>query len=534
MTVATPRDNPTVLVLGRDIRAFLTTIRSLGRAGIQVHVGMCPANDHALDSRYVTRFHQIPDYSEDPDRWLQSLLELISKHRFRLVIPTHDESVIPVQIHRDTLAQHCAVYALESRAFELSMDKIASSRLAEDLSINVPRQFEIDLQVSTPRLPDGISFPIVAKPPSSFAKDNLTQRREVIHLHSVPEMEAFVENHRSWGSALVQEYFSGIGAGVEVLALDGEVLTAFQHLRVHEPIDGGASSYRKSAALDPDLLLAAKKLIQALNYTGVAMIEFKINPVSGKWVFIEINARFWGSLPLAVSAGVDFPLYLYQMLVEGRRVFPQQYKVPVFSRNLQRDIYWFSDNLKARLRNRHSHATTPLHKVAGEFFNLLLFREHIDSFALDDPRPGINEFKDVVSIFGNKLSDTIRSRFYRLLPVRRFVSWKIRNRISQARSLLMVCYGNICRSPFAELQVKKICGESLDIRSSGFHAQVDRPSPPVAVRVASEFGIDLSHHRSSMLDKTLLDGSDVILVFDEKNRKMILERFPETKSRLSP
>ena len=45
--------------------------------------------------------------------------------------------------------------------------------------------------------------------------------------------------------------------------------------------------------------------LKELNYSGVAMIEYKLNPETGDWVFIEINARFWGSLPLAVAAGAD-------------------------------------------------------------------------------------------------------------------------------------------------------------------------------------------------------------------------------------
>src|SRR5690606_38589075 len=102
----------------------------------------------------------------------------------------------------------------------------------------------------------------------------------------------------NWGGALVQENFTGSGVGVELLAYQGEVLVAFQHVRVHEPLEGGGSSYRRSAALHPQLLAASKALMKALDYTGVAMVEFKFNFNTGDWVFIEINGRFWGSLPL--------------------------------------------------------------------------------------------------------------------------------------------------------------------------------------------------------------------------------------------
>src|SRR6185369_11393153 len=93
---------------------------------------------------------------------------------------------------------------------------------------------------------------------------------------------------------LVQQNFIGIGVGVEVLCREGEVLAAFQHERVHEPMSGGGSTYRKSVALSPELMDAARKLMRAMQHTGVGMVEFKVNPADGSWILIEINGRFWG------------------------------------------------------------------------------------------------------------------------------------------------------------------------------------------------------------------------------------------------
>jgi len=48
------------------------------------------------------------------------------------------------------------------------------------------------------------------------------------------------------------------------------------------------------------------------------MVEFKHSRRTGAWALMEINSRFWGSLPLSLAAGVDFPRYLYEMVCEGR------------------------------------------------------------------------------------------------------------------------------------------------------------------------------------------------------------------------
>lgn len=515
-----------VLVLGRDIRAFLAVIRSLGRAGLNVHVGMCKQDDIALKSCYIEMYHDIPDYDPAETHWLETVTALLHRYHFDLVIPTNDESLIPIQIHRDKLRELATLYSLNDKAFEIAFDKIKSSVLAEELSIPVPKQQEIDLKNSECQLAKGFSFPVVFKPPSSFVSDNLNDRREVLHVRTQQQLEEVSKKHQNWGQALIQEYFSGIGAGIEILAAQGEVLYAFQHLRVHEPIDGGASSYRKSAALNPEMLDASKRLIKDLDYSGVAMVEYKLNPDTGQWVFIEINARFWGSLPLAISAGANFPLFLYQMLVKRQKTFAPHYRIHIHNRNLLRDLYWMSDNFKARIHGKNDATTVPLPRFFMEFLNVLLLRERIDSFALDDLKPGLAELKLVFTNVKEKLVSSLRRRWLSIPFVRKRNSEKIRRNFADSKNILFVCYGNICRSPFAELYARQAYNSGYTISSSGFHAETDRQSPDQAIQVASEFGIDMASHRSSALNQELVSSADLIFIFDQKNQKAFEEHYP--------
>ena len=178
-------------------------------------------------------------------------------------------------------------------------------------------------------------------------------------------------------------------------AHEGKILFAFQHLRLHEPPEGGASSYRKSVPLHPDLLHAARLLMAALRYTGVAMVEFKIDQRSGRWALIEINGRFWGSLPLAVAAGADFPYYLYQMLVEGRRDYPPGYRDELYARNWIQDASWLVKKFTAGPANPRvpPNPSPPWRQVVAEFTNVLKLRERSDTFAWDDPLPAFAELR---------------------------------------------------------------------------------------------------------------------------------------------
>ena len=80
----------------------------------------------------------------------------------------------------------------------------------------------------------------------------------------------------------------------------------FAHRRLREkPPSGGVSVYRESVAPDPSLVARAAALLAGLGWRGVAMVEMKTDARTGTPYLMEVNGRFWGSLQLAVDAGVD-------------------------------------------------------------------------------------------------------------------------------------------------------------------------------------------------------------------------------------
>ena len=107
---------------------------------------------------------------------------------------------------------------------------------------------------------------------------------------------------------LVQQRITGPGLGVFLLAWDGRTLAAFAHRRIREkPPTGGVSVYRESVAVAPELREYSERLLERFHWRGVAMVEFKQDAATGTPYLMEINGRFWGSLQLAIDAGVDFP-----------------------------------------------------------------------------------------------------------------------------------------------------------------------------------------------------------------------------------
>ena len=520
MSAAARSPSRKVLVLGKDTRAFLSVVRSLGRRGIEVHVGWCEAGAAAAHSRYVGTIHEIPPPTLKDFRWRDRLLEILDRENFDLVIPCNDPSILPLQLHRKDFAPFLdSLYLLDEHAFRIAFDKLESYELARTLGIPVPRRLRASRLEDLASALSSFSLPVLVKPKASFTVDRLERKHHVRWARSPQELESLVQALLPWGDVAIEERVSGRGAGVEVLAHQGQLLVAFQHVRLHEPPSGGGSSYRRSTALHPELLAATQKFLQALRYTGVAMMEFKIDSDRGTWAFIEINARFWGSLPLALAAGVDFPSHLYEMWVEGRRDFAQGYRTGVSCRNLANDFLWMKRNV-------------PRWRMPAELVRLLPLREHSDTFVLDDPWPGVAEVWSGVRHVARAVGRTLTELALAWTPRRRHRTTSIRQALQRASRVLFVCKGNVCRSAFAHRLAERVLPSSLHVASCGYHPEAGRPCPADAVRVAAEMGIDLRPHRSTVLSPGMLRDADIVFVFDHDNYSTLRDRYPWAMSRV--
>ena len=127
----------------------------------------------------------------------------------------------------------------------------------------------------------------------------------------------------SGAGPLVQEHVPGDGWAYFALYWNGVQQRRFMHRRVREwPPSGGTSAAAESVLEAPALERAGEALLDALKWHGVAMVEGK-RAADGRFVLMEINAKFWGSHDLALAAGVDFPGDLVALL-EGNELAPQE------------------------------------------------------------------------------------------------------------------------------------------------------------------------------------------------------------------
>lgn len=378
-----------VLVLGDDMRAFLAVVRSLGRAGHSVHAVPYKQDAPALASRYIDRVHTLPPHAGEGVVWRRAMRSLIDAHRFDLVIPCCDRGILMFAAHRDHFAD-VAIALPSPQAIASLFDKHETRRLAERLGVPVAPGRMVEPGDDAATLVAEYGLPLAIKERRSYRLDDLSRRGEVTIVDDAKQLEATLAGRRPGDEMLVESFFVGTGVGVSVIASDGAVLTAFQHRRLREPVGGGGSYLRESEPVRRDMRDAVEAICRDTAFTGVAMFEFRDDTATGAWILLEVNARFWGSLPLPLSLGVDFPRYLYELLVDGREVSQVTYEHRVRGRNLLVNAY--DVLLRARsARSNEAEAGGELVRLVSLPWNWLRGRERIDEFVADDLRPALRE-----------------------------------------------------------------------------------------------------------------------------------------------
>jgi hypothetical protein len=117
---------------------------------------------------------------------------------------------------------------------------------------------------------------------------------------------------------LVQGWCGGYGFGQMLMMVDGKARLRFQHRRLREfPASGGVSTLCATVPLTEHgaQMRKSEALLQEIGWEGPAMVEYRHDPTTGRYWLMEINGRYWGSLPLASQAGAHFAWEQYRAAV---------------------------------------------------------------------------------------------------------------------------------------------------------------------------------------------------------------------------
>jgi len=400
-----------VLVLDANSNAAMAIIRSLGRKGIKVIAADFFPRALGLKSRYAKETFCYPDPLENVSLFLKFMQQKLKELSVELIIPTTDRTMAPMVKNRNIIPEGVILAAPENGSFQIAQDKIKTYNLARDCGIPVPRAIFMGKYDEFLRHSYEISYPVVVKPAQSknWVNDKGCSL-SVSYANNRDELISLLKQYSYAGEVIVQEYVQAGGCGIEILADRGEVLLAFQHNRLREvPISGGASSLRESAPLNRELFNYTKKLINKLHWTGVIMAEFKYNQEQKKAYLIELNGRFWGSLNLAIASGIDFPYYLYLLLVKKEKHYLNEYKIGVKAKAITKDIEWVESALRKsdQLENMQFPSRGQALKAMSRLFEANMC---YDFQSWDDPMPGIYELISIANSYLLRLGNLARKR----------------------------------------------------------------------------------------------------------------------------
>lgn len=377
----TPTPDVGALVLGGDYQG-LGIVRSLGRRGVPVVV----ADDErsiARFSRYVVRSIRLPDIA-DGERTVELLLGLERKLGLRgwVLFATRDETVAVLSRHRSALSERFRVPVPPWETFRRAWDKRSTYRLAEELGIGIPRTWY-------PTSVDGLESidgepPLVIKPAVKprFFKATKAKAWRVETKEELRERFAAATRAAGGDPIMVQELIPGLGERQFAYCAffkDGRAIGSMvvRRTRQHPHDFGRASTFVETVEL-PALEAIGERFLGAIDYYGLAEIEFKFDSRERVYKMLDFNARTWGYHSLGARAGVDFP-YL---------IFADQIGMACRRYRAEAGVSWMRllTDLPTALLDMRAGRLHP-----AEYVRSLRNRDVEAVFSLEDPKPGLAE-----------------------------------------------------------------------------------------------------------------------------------------------
>lgn len=275
-----------------------------------------------------TNLLRIRDFGDFEKYWAE-LKRILTNNDIEVFMPVGNIAYRFASLYKEKIEEFCKMNIVSLNSMEIAQDKSLTFKLAERIGIPIPKTYYLDNNLNLSDTLQKIEFPCVIKKTNFFEGG-------VYYCNSQEELNAKLhlistKSLKSGSPPIIQEYVEGIGTGYYAVFKDGKCKGYFMHERIHEfPITGGASTFAKSVHYE-DLLYYGNKLLEELKWSGVAMIEFKrtINDKSLK--LMEINPKYWGSLELSFTAGINFP-YLNYLAALNREIPHTGYQKNVYFR----------------------------------------------------------------------------------------------------------------------------------------------------------------------------------------------------------
>jgi len=385
-----------VLVTGAEERQGLAVVRSLGAHGVTV----CAAGARAPNMGFLSRYTQArclyPSPLTDKIAFCREILRAVQKYNIAVVMPVVESTVIALDEHRDLFTPHTRLALPPAQALEYALDKQKTYQLAESLGIAIPRTCYPASRAEAMDFAQQAGFPLIAKPRAygSYGKSGAAFDFKVLYLRDMQALKAAISKFERLGAfPMLQQYCPGISVPQNTLCASGQIIGICQHRRGRDyPLSGGVASVVISEPVDPQLRAWTEKLLEALQWDGVAQVEYRLDRRTGRKTLFEINGRLWAPVSAAIQWGLNFPHALYRYVRFGEAApMPADYPLEKHCRYLRGDLI----ALEGYILGVNDHSVTQLPGKLKTAWDIVKdFRPAVQSdvWSWRDPLPSCYEY----------------------------------------------------------------------------------------------------------------------------------------------
>ncbi|OPY37226.1 MAG: carbamoyl phosphate synthase-like protein [Methanoregula sp. PtaU1.Bin006] len=315
------------------------------------------------------------------------MMNEVKNERYDVVLSLGGEGMLALSKHRDLFLPYVKIPLVDHDILIKASYKTETLKFALKNHIPCPETFFVNDADDIKKIIDELAFPVIIKPSRSAGAKGLEYISKSEDL-----IRSFEKANKIYGEMLIQELIPPGGGAFGFEGLfnkQSELRAGFVHQRLREfPITGGSSTFRISVD-NPEIEELGARLLKKMGWYGLAMVEFKVDPRDNIPKLMEINPRFWGSLPLSISSGVDFPFLLCNLAIDGDIPPITEYKKGVKARALFYEDFKYLLAVMKGLDTPWGYHSPGRLETLREFCRFFEKDCIYDNLSWEDPVPGI-------------------------------------------------------------------------------------------------------------------------------------------------
>lgn len=388
--------SPAVVIPGIDTASSTAAVRSLGRRNIEPIVLSEHDSPPGFASKYCGQRVPGPDPESDTGAYEHALQCLARRPAVETILPFREIDVYALARHRDALAAEIGTPWPALETLRRVQDRIELKEAAQAADVAMPRTTVLSAwedwddrtivkpryTVHAPEYSDRFEHPRPETDSTRYLEPGATPDPEILkqEMDHEPIVQEFVPSTAEYGFFALYDH--------------GTAVATFQHRQARGwKYAGGPSAYRESVDI-PALEAAGRALLDELEWHGVAMVEFLYNPDSDQFELMEVNPRFWSSLPFTIQAGVDFPHLTWRMATEQPLPPDPTYEVGIGGHLLRGELLY----LHSILTEEYALVERPSVVESATAIAASIIREpRFDYLSTTDPKPFLTDWKNTLA-----------------------------------------------------------------------------------------------------------------------------------------